>query len=83
MNTQQNNYPNIMEELYYECKEVITELLEIFEKLENMKFNMDEIEKIRIIYVALPNSIQNIVCPTEEIRLEKFLEKTQYVCNES
>ena len=65
----------------YECKEVIAELLEVFEKLETLKFNMDEIERIRIIYVALPKSIQNLVCPTEEITLVKFLEKTQYVIN--
>ena len=46
-----------------------------------MKFNMDEIEKIRILYNSLPITLQNRFWPTKEMTLEEFLEETQYAIN--
>ena len=65
----------------YECKEVITDLLEIFEKLENLKVKMDEIEKIRILYLSFPAAFRMTIFPREEETLNSFLKHAQHVIN--
>jgi len=65
----------------YECKEAVTELLEIFEKLNNLNVNMDELEKIRILYLSFPLILQIMAVPEENQNLDNYLSKVRHIVN--
>jgi len=65
----------------YECKGVITELNEIFEKLAESNVKLSDLEKIRIFYLAFPKVLREQIHPTGEEKVEQFLEEVLKIIN--